>query len=240
MKKYVVLVAVLAVGMLAATADAASLGMRFVDIGGGAIVHNDGEVTMAPTDTVGVEVLITMLATSFTSPMGYSMNLDLAGLTPANYTVTAESAAYPGWSSVSGAPVAALDNYFVGAGDPNNLVGLPFTGVPTTYVVSSFVIHKEGPADFTDYSLTMLKGGASPAMVGAAAPFTHEWGFRVAGPAFFHFADITEPRAYGYGHPGGGFAAPDITPIPMIIHNVPEPTSLALLAIGGLALLRRR
>jgi len=236
------LLGLIAVGMIATAANAATLSMRFA--GGG------NEVTLAPSQSATVEVVITMgLADGPKSPSkltGFDMRFEVgdvadAGFGPyvvdgsTKYSVT-EHTAFPGWSLAAASPLPNTFNssYFLSAGDPAGLIG-PTGATAGDTVIATFTIHKD-VFELGDTFVVWRKGSALPALYNGAAAWGDRFGYtaEVARNQFLH----------GQGSPGD--AGPqnqyhgyeDFEPL--IIHNVPEPSALALLALGGLAMLRRR
>jgi hypothetical protein len=233
MKK--VLLFTLVAGLTASTANAATLWMSFPGSGGdpGQAVK---EWTLATSETVDIEIYLTMVAgDNFTG--GFHSNEPVAlgpPRVPALLDQTAVGTPLAGWSSA--ASVAGLLGALgtqVNVADNTPLV--PEIVGPGGVLWATQTIHQVDPTlhgeekGNVDYEITFdhatvglgyLKGGN-------AVNYIHStlW----AGYSGYY--------TYGAGSPGGTKIAPRD---PLILHHIPEPASLALLALGGLAALRRR
>ena len=112
--------------------------------------------------------------------------------------------------------------------DDNNEYGLLMArtdGVfwgPGSYTVDTLVIMNHSD-EVGEHPITFEKGDRAPAIYNSSFLGLYPWGFGLAG-VFPHFAD-----------PGVGGADN-----PFMINTIPEPTTLAVVALGGFALLRRR
>jgi len=93
---------------------------------------------------------------------------------------------------------------------------------PGTYLLDTLVLLNDSDSTEGEKPVTFEKGGRAPHI----------------------FADLNILYAWGLGLDNiiGGFADPGVgaEDNPFIINNIPEPSALALMAFGGLALLRRR
>ena len=223
MKKYVLLF--LVVGMVASTADAATLRMNFP---GGA-----DEWTLAPSETVEVEIWIDLLAgDNFIG--GFYSNEDAAGLLQQS-----TSAPLAGWSADpngDGYLLSPITGQQVNVSDDTPLVQ-EIVGAGS-YLWAKQVIHQESePTPPVDYDVVFDDGSmnlyyyASAAV--PAANFTY-WDPSGSGYAGYFSYGKGSPYVPATKQHAGQPADP------LILHCVPEPGTLALLALGGLSLLRRR
>ena len=254
MKKYVL--ATVVVGLLATGASAGQLYMTFAD--------GSTEVTLGPSDTAQINVYFTFHAADYnakTNSRVTSLNLryDVYSNNPAP---SAPGGPYPGvdmdhrndklfvesmtlgetsgWNSGATTGIGGdLDDFYSSAVDQSG-VGVAAPSTPGTYLMYSFVIHDALAVQETNYiGFTVNADGGGP--LPQVKDGTADWGFQWYGyqPPFLQ-------RNYnlGSGDPGDehnphtwhGYEIAS----PLIVNNIPEPTSLALLALGGLAVLRRR
>lgn len=213
MKK--LLLMALVVGIVATSASAARLSMEFRGYG--------GEVTMAPTDYVTIDIWLTPGPLNNSETIqNVAFAFETAGdAAPSEFTVV-EISTYSDWTYLlqpEDVPTkfGFLENFYVSSG------GTPYhlmAGGDPIHLLD-IVLHK----DFflgNDVSIWFREGTGpttpwmATALGSPMVPGNETWGA--------NFYEIDQ----------GGIADP------LIIHNIPEPTSLALLALGGLALLRRR
>jgi len=249
------LLGILAVGMMATAANAATLSMRFA--GGG------NEVTLGASQSATIEVVITMgINDGLKNPSkltGLDLRFDVGGtaINPdavgdqgsdgryvidgsTKYDVTGVASPIVGWSTAASNPVPAVFNgsYFLSAGDPNGLVGVVGTGAVFSTVVATFDIHKE-VFEAGDTWIVFKNLDPLPALYNGPAAWSNRF------PYSTETAGVRNQFVTGLGNmsdngpqfdPYHGYA----TFQPLIIHNVPEPSALALLVLGGFAALRRR
>jgi len=249
MKK--VLLGILAVGLTATAANAATLGLRFA---GGAT-----EVTMAnPSDSATIEVVLTWNGTldqgkNPSKTSGGNFRFDVGSLAPGvggnyiqdgsdKFVVTGHGTTNVGWNTDGSSAAGSVFNrsFFFAAEDPTgaNLITAPGG---TTVVLGSFTIHKAlaGVGDTyiafrVEDPLPSLSEG--PTAWGGRWQYStqlsrNQWLMNDAGVSAPGNPGDADPRWVSHGYE---------TLNPLVIHNVPEPSALALLALGGLAMLRRR
>ena len=211
MKK--VLLMALVVGMVTTTVSADRLSMEF---------RGEGkEVTMAPSDYVTIDIWLTP------GPLNGSQYIDNVAFAfetagdadPSEFTVV-EISTYYGWTYIL-APedvpthFGFFADFYVSAGgdDVHKVVGEPIH-------LLDIRLHKDFFLD-NDVEIWFREGSepTTPWLAdggSAILPGTETWGD--------NFYEVDQ----------GGINDP------LIVHNIPEPATLALLALGGLALLRRR
>jgi hypothetical protein len=258
MKK--VLLGILAVGLTATAANAAQLSLRFA---GGAT-----EVTMGPaaSDSVTIEVLLTFTAPldntkSPSKTSGINARFEVGDRVPgfggdyfqdtfggpSKFVVTDTSTPVAGWNSDgASADGNAFDSsYFFAAEDPTGVVRLSGATLGTV-VLGSFTIHHAGGSVADDTYIAFRVGAALPAVNEAASAWGSRWQYDTQN-ARNQYLFNSGPTGAANPLPGNpGDAGPQWTYHgyetlnPLVIHNLPEPSALALLALGGLAMLRRR
>jgi hypothetical protein len=255
MKKLIV---VLVVGMMATSASAAQLSMRWAGNAPG-----DFEKTLLPGETASIEVVWTMEASDTAKSLGLD-NLDgrffVWGSAPvapavigstdiASFTnVTGFTAAAPGFFSGASTGIGGpLENAFFAFTNGTLIKGNGATAFDTVIGTVDFQCQGEAPAPVL-ISYNVIQ--PSPGAYGGTTGWVHRWQYspptytNMAGQ--FRIGDYdavgTSPTA---GNPGD--AAANWAPYhgletftPLILHQIPEPASLALLALGSLALIRRR
>ena len=212
MKRFVLVV--MTVGLFASTANAASIWMEWQGLGPAA-----REVTLLPSETAWIDVYVDLAPIDSMSTMAYA-NENAAGL---QQTGTLVNPAI-NWAdgSVNGV-LGPLTGQQVAFAGPPNLVG---GGV---ILLGSQEIHQLQlpPADWDvtfDHASTLF-------LDQAGTGWTHAPNYAGAYANYY---------GYGAGSPGVTGAFGTSVRDPLIVHCVPEPGSLALLALGGLAFLRRR
>jgi hypothetical protein len=238
------LLGILAVGMITTAANAGQLSLRFA--GGGT------EIDMAPGDTATIEVVFAMNSTDTTKGRltGADLRFDVGDLAAgvggnyvaddaeAKFTVTSIATAMANWNTAA-ATIGPFNRlgFFASAGDPAGVSGVVGNGTNQAgVVIMSFDIMKptSGLPEGDTY-IVFRNEDPLPALYNGP----NSWGNR------FQY-DINGNQQFEQGVGNGGDADPRFayhgyeTLSPLIIHNVPEPSALALMALGGLALLRRR
>jgi hypothetical protein len=238
------LLGILAVGMITSAANAGTLGMRFA--GGGT------EIAMAPGDTATVEITFAMtsLDKAVHRVTGIDARLDVGPLAASatgdyvqdgsvkNAVTSVTPGAFANWNTAASSTTPAPFNgsFFFSAGDPAGASGP--TGNLTNQapvVIMSFTIQKlvfeEGDTFIAFRMLDPL-----PAVYNGPNQWLNRFGYQtINGGQQFETAggnpgdDRPQDTYHGYE-----------TLAPLVIHNVPEPSALALLALGGFAAMRRR
>jgi len=239
MKK--LLVMLVAVGFIAGTANAATLWMQFE--GGG------NEVTLAPSQNVNVEVWVDLIPGEGLSGMS-------APWWPAG---TADAPSYPGgveglvemsavgvpsgWIDASQLDVIGLPgaSIIVGASDPGtqSLVG------PGSFMVGLMTIHQNdilsaNSPNFPDFYPVMFGGDPNGTpQLSKANGQDYPWSPVYASHPYSGYYTWGQGASAISGKAPGGAYSIDANPL-MVHCVIPEPASLSLLALGGLALIRRR
>jgi hypothetical protein len=211
MKKF--LLVMVACGLMATTANAAYVWIENADNGSDTI-----DMTMGDSGWMNALIQIAPVDNAWT---GFNLRFD----TTADLTVVdTEWAAYPGWSSsraqnpVTPFPpglLGSLGGYGIWSGEALNVADALGAG---TYLMDSILFG--GEAAMGDVTINLSTAGSE---------FYREGGTYNLYPVPGAPAPIPNWYALGIG---------DVT-APLHV-NIPEPASLALLAIGGLALIRRR
>jgi len=215
MKK--VLASLVAVGLMATAANAATIGLQWAEAPGSQNLAASGGTIQVYLNVLGGEQISGVV-------FDYSTLAE-------NLTVTGQTANVPGWGQ-SG--VAGPLNGRQFGGFANTAADL--IDAAGSYIVGTTVITVEGPADLTTKNITALVPQNAVGVV-------NQLGQRLTWDARYN-ATFAGYIAFGnWGNPGWGTkpaSGHQPTANPLQITKTPEPTSLALVALGGFALLRRR
>jgi hypothetical protein len=227
MKK--VLASFLAVGLMAAAANAEVIGLRWADTPG--VANHQGAGT--------VEVFLQMNGAGIyhNSVSGVIFTFSGANATtPADANLVADNyqTSVPSWVPTGQeGGMSVLGTQFV-------VSGLTPLAGPGTFVLGTFDVSFTGPADLTIKPFTALIP-QDPAGLLDEAGARITWNSSTSTGAYEYNAVSFEGN---FGNPGWGTVkqvpVSEPTANPLFITKVPEPTSLALIALGGFALLRRR
>jgi hypothetical protein len=237
---------------MASAAQAARISMAFGD--------GSNEVTMSPSDTVRVDIIWTMGALDAGKVPPRLTGLDLrfnvddppTGVVPTyggefpgggKFTVTEVSTTQASWNLSAttgvGVPGGFSDGgFFLSGGDPAGVGGVVGNGTVFSTTVLSFVIHQSNNEGDTYISFRHLfAADPLPAAYNGAANWTLRFnGYTVGAAQQF---DIGQGNPSDNGPAWAPFNGYEPF-LPLVIHKVPEPGTLALLALGGLVALRRR
>ena len=228
MKKFVLVT--VAVAMLATTANAANLRMNFAPNPYG----TEQEVTLAPTQEVDVEIWLDLIAgedsvgilTAFEQPW----DTVSAAYVPGAIDQTAHCTSLFDWVPLGvDAPIGPNPGEARAAfGNLDNQD--PITG-PGSHLVGTATLHQTAIGVGGTYEIVFYKGGNFPTITqSTGAAMVYNVNYAGVYPGYWAFG--------AYGNPGK--LAGKIGRNPLIINCVPEPGALALLALGGLSVLRRR
>ena len=214
MKK--LLLVLLVSGMLATTANAAQLYMQFA---GG-----QTEITVNPSDEIVVEIWFGNMQTSDTLSTVFHGNASAPGLDQ-----IASVALLTNWSAGGGNTVLGTNQFAVAADNPleDSVSG------PGAYHVGNQIIHQNDLLG--DYEIMFGAAGPLAKVKDASGADYKYWGSDGGWAGYYSYGT---GAPYYAGNPKTG--DPVQLADPLIVHCVPEPGSLSLLALGGLALIRRR
>ena len=225
MKK--VLASFMAVGLMAAAANAEVIGLRWADTPG--VANHQGGGT--------VEVFLTMNGNAEYHGAVSGVIFGYAGATAAtvpdaNLVVGNFTSPVPTWEG--GGIVGPMAGAQFAVGGITPLAG------PGEFVLGTFDVSFTGPADNSIKAFTALIP-QNPAGLLNAAGSKMTWDGNASTTLYQYNAVSFEGN---FGNPGWGTKIanghePTANPL-FITKIVPEPTSLALVALGGFALLRRR
>jgi hypothetical protein len=232
MKK--VLATMVAVGLVATAANAATIGLRWAGEPG---VQN--HVGMTGT----IEVYMTLNSDAQTENAGADTLSTVTFLfdTPAtNLFVTGQTASPPGWNQAGTPGPLDVRQFGAFATVGNSITGGVGVGAGE-FVVGTVTLLVAPPADGSVKDIFALIE-QDPAGVldinGAAMVWDRRYNDLGDPSQYANNIAFAEPQ---FGNPGWGSAmAGQQTAVPLQITKIPEPTSLALVALGGFALLRRR
>jgi len=216
----------LAVGLMAAAANAEVIGLRWADTPG--VANHQGAGT--------VEVFLTMNGTAQYHGAVSGVIFGFAGanaatVPDANLSVSNYQTAIPSWGAGGIVGPMAAAQYAISGND--DLVG------PGTFVLGTFNVSFIGAPDLTVKAFTaLIPQNPAGLQDGDGAKFA--WNGNTSTGTYEYAAVSFEGN---FGNPGWGTkiaSGHEPTANPLFITKVPEPTSLALVALGGFALLRRR
>jgi len=251
------LLGILAAGLMTSAANAGILNLRFA---GGAT-----EITMdQASNTATIEVVLNLVAgvdKAATQCTGVNLRFDVGSLAPSDvpgqsyvldngspdkFSVTSVSTTVGSWNTGQSLGVPGefhRDSFYLAAGHDGGSIGPTGGATSSETVIASFNIHKDTFLDGDTYIVFRVESPL-PAVYGNNLTWTQGWASATGNATLNNQWDL------GTGNPGTGdprWAAPtpgfyrnQETISPLVIHNVPEPGALALLALGGLATLRRR
>lgn len=220
------LLSFLTVGLMATASNAAVLGLRW----------QADPLSQNSNGGGTVEVWVDAFAGDFIT----GLNFQFVGDNP-NLFISDIATTVPGWN-----PGGFAASLAAGSGAQfSSAAPLPQFNlnpqVNTSYILGTFNLGFTGPADGTikEIMITAANESTGVGLLGAgAARLT--WDSRYA-------ATFSGYAAFGdWGNPGWSKIVKNagevgqLTPNPLLITKVPEPSSLALIALGGFALLRRR
>ena len=219
------LLSLVAVGMMTASASAATLSLQWNSQPG------VDKIDLAPSDTAVIDVILQLGSAGGDNWSGVFFELEPV---PATFVANSNVAGPTNWLAEQSQTGGILG----GVGDQFNVFTNTAPDIVTgsgTILVVQFAIHlnDDGAPLGTQYDIAFSGGndqlvdalGAFGALVGASDPYTAYSGY----------------WTYGKGSPGVTQMMNQIIPRdPLIITKVPEPASLALLALGGFAAIMRR
>jgi hypothetical protein len=212
---------ILAVGLMATAANAATIGLQWASGDPQNNTSGGGTVNIV-MDFVQGDPAISGIIMSFANDLP---NIELVGSSTNVGTFNDTSFPAPlgptfGAQYVVSSPAATDD--FVPAGQ-------------TGFVIGTFDVAINGPLDGSVKEIAGTLASAPNGVYSGAQPMTWDARYNTAYSGYIAWGD--------YGNPGWGTKTAkghQPTPNPLLITKVPEPTSLALVALGGFAMLRRR
>jgi len=170
------------------------------------------------------------------------------GDTSTKLSVTSVSG-YPGWDTAQSIGVGGAfnRNFFLAAGDTAGALGVDADDNQLLTVIASITLHKES-LGVEDTYIAFRQEAPLPALYDGSVAWTNRWRVSTqAAPDQFlqHTSgNFGAPLAGNPGDADPRWGAPTVNRnevlSPLIIHQIPEPSTLALFALGGLAVLRRR
>jgi len=217
------------IGMVASVADAATIGLRWADTAG---PNHDGPGV--------IEVWIRLLEGDSVSAVTFNYAASDTAI-----VATSQTAVPSGWQQTGNLSDGVLSNVeFAAAADPGHVIG-PDWDQFLEVVVGTTHVAIVGPLDGTTSTVAALIPQSSiAARKGDGNRFSWDARYNQSSIGYIAFGyGYPGYGSPGYGNPGWGtktFRGHQPTPNPLLITRTPEPTGLALVALGGFALLRRR
>jgi len=214
-----------AVGLMASAASAATIGLQWVDNPSDA--NHDGPGT--------VQVILQLyngdVVAGGNGDFVCATGFDCSNIVIDNF----QAGDATGWEASNtgiGSHIGAPD--FVGLNGGATFPLSDSVSGPATFIFAQFDVGFEGPADGTQKGFAVnFPGNPGGGIVNQQAQgYTWDTRYNTSYSGYIAFDG-------GYGNPGFGGMGAEVES-PLYITKVPEPTSLALIGLGGLALLRRR
>jgi len=212
------LLSLVAVGLMAASANAATLSLQWQGATG-------NKISLAPSDTAVIDVVVQLAAPDTLSGVFFQFE-------PLPFVAhQSDSTNVAGWQATNtGTGLAFGPSQFVVEATPgNNLAGAQ------TLVVGSILLHLGDNGDplGTEYEVAIDQINQNVGVVDAAGTLM------TFGPAFADFGGFYDVATGAGGRDAGApFGASPRDPL--LITLVPEPGTIALLAIGGFGVVMRR
>ena len=214
---------------------------------GAALMHIEfsgggSETTMAPGDTARIDLVWTMQTTDTSASRltGTDLRFNVTSTPDPDgpergdkYVVESLTTPIPTWSTAAASGVGSFfsgNNFFLSAIDPVGVSGIVGNGTEFSTIIASFVLRKEDFAAGDTYITFRHRfpNAILPVAYNGLSDWTHQFQGTVTGPNQFRL---------GLGNPGD--AGPQWDPYhgyetfqPLIIHNVPEPSSMLLLLVS--------
>jgi hypothetical protein len=231
MKRFVL--CVLAVGMVASVASAAEVGIRWKDAPADQLYPTGLNVS----DTAVIEIMVSLQASEYVGGVGISF-CDAVGNPIENMSAIASTPKVVDWQDGSTYGVlGSLDQWAAFFVDGAGLHG-PYNGplAEVTIHMDSLEGVETKEIFINHSSLVFVDGGGNELVWDARYNNTPTWPGYIAygwwgNQGWPHLTTKKGAPIEGSGQP---------TANPLLIGKIPEPASLSLLALGGLALLRRR